>query len=121
MPQLVEQPSIIPPAGQHSKLIEEYSGRVATKTDHVSIARIVCPPGWTEVGQCPEFTETKVILKGMLQVEHRDGLMFVRAGQAVICHPGEWVKYSAGQTEGAEYVTVCVPAFSPTTVHRDEA
>ena len=119
MPQLVEQPSIIPPAGQNPKLIEEYSGRVATKTDAVSIARIVCPPGWTEVGQCPEFTETKVILKGMLQVEHKKGLMLVRAGQAVICYPGEWVRYSACKTEGAEYVTVCVPAFSPATVHRD--
>jgi len=119
MPQLIEQPSVIPPPGKHPKLIEEYSGRVATQTNDVSIARIVCPPGWTEVGQCPEFTETKVVLKGMLQVEHRDGFMLVRAGQAVISHPGEWVKYSACQTDGAEYITVCTPAFSPTTVHRD--
>jgi len=119
MPQLVEKPSIIPPAGKNPKLIEEYTGRVATKTEDVSIARIACPPGWTEVGQCPEFTETKIILKGMLQVEHKDGLMLVRFGQAVICHPGEWVKYSACKIEGAEYVTVCVPAFSPETVHRD--
>jgi mannose-6-phosphate isomerase-like protein (cupin superfamily) len=120
LPQLIEQPCVIPPAGQNPKLIEEYSGRVATKTDAVSIARIVCPPGWMEVGQCPKFTETKVILKGMLQVEHTDGVMFVRAGQAVICNPGEWVKYSACRIEGAEYVTVCVPAFSPVTVHRDK-
>jgi len=119
MPQLIEHPSVIPPAEKHPKLIEEFSGRVATNTDEVSIARIVCPPGWTEVGQCPEFTETKVILKGMLQVEYKDGVVLVRAGQSVICHPGEWVKYSACKTEGAEYVTVCVPAFSPTTAHRD--
>lgn len=119
MPQLIETPSVIPPPGKNPKLIEEYSGRVATQTDQVSIARIVCPPGWSEVGQCPEFTETKVILKGMLQVDHKDGFMLVRAGQAVICHPGEWIRYSACKTDGAEYVTVCVPAFSPTTVHRD--
>jgi len=119
MPQLVEQPCVIPPAGEHPKLIEEYAGRVATNTEDVSVARIVCPPGWTEVGQCPEFTEIKVILKGMLQVEHKDGFMLVRAGQSVICHPREWVKYRACKNEGAEYVTVCVPAFSPRTVHRD--
>ncbi len=119
MPDLVEQPTVIPSPGKNPKLNEEYSGRVTTKTDAISIARIVCPPGWTEVGQCPEFTETKVILKGMLQVEHKNGFMLVRAGQAVICHPQEWVRYSACSTEGAEYVTVCIPAFSPTTVHRD--
>lgn len=119
MPDLIEQPSVIPPAGQNPKLIEEYSGRVATQTEAVSIARIVCPPGWTEVGQCPEFTETKVILKGMLHVEHKHGFMLVRAGQSVICHPGEWIRYSACPTEGAEYITVCLPAFSPSTVHRD--
>ena len=119
MPQFVEQPSVIPPPGKNPKLIEEYAGRVATKTNDVSIARIVCPPGWTEVGQCPEFTESKLILKGMLQVEHKDGFMLVRAGQAVICQPGEWVRYSACPKEGAEYVTVCVPAFSQATVHRD--
>jgi hypothetical protein len=111
MPQLIEQPSVIPPAGNNPKLIEEYSGRVTTKTDDVSIARIVCPPGWTEVGQSPEFTETKVILKGMLQVEHKNGFMLVRAGQAVICHPAEWVRYSACPTEGAEYVTYVSQPF----------
>ncbi len=120
MPQLVEQPSVIPPPGKNAKLIEEYAGRIATQTDSLSIARIVCPPGWTEAGQHPDFTETKVILKGMLQVEHEKGVMFVRAGQAVISHAGEWVKYSACPTEGAEYVTVCVPAYSPSIVHRDE-
>ncbi len=120
MPQLIEQPSVIPPAGNNPKFIEEYSGRVASQSDAMSVARIVCPPGWTEVGQCPEFTETKVILKGMLQVEHNGGLILVRAGQAIICHPGEWVRYSSCKTEGAEYMTVCVPAFSPSTVHRDQ-
>ncbi len=80
MPELIEHPSVIPPPGGNPKLIEGYSGRVATNTDEVSIARIVCPPGWTEVGQCPEFTETKVILKGMLQVEYKGGFMLIRAG-----------------------------------------
>lgn len=119
MPQLIQQPSVIPPAGTNPKLIEEYAGRVATKNDTVSIARIVCPPGWSEVGQRPEFTETKVLLKGMLRVEHEHGVLDVRAGQAVMSQPGEWVRYSAPEAEGAEYVTVCVPAFSPAIVHRD--
>ena len=117
MPTLTTQPSIIPPAGTKPKLIEEYAGRVATQNDTVSIARIVCPSGWAENGQQPEFEETKVVLKGMIQVEYQHGVLKVQAGQAVTCHPGEWVRYST--PEGAEYLAVCVPAFSPQTVHRD--
>ena len=94
-------------------------GRVATESEGMSVARIVCPAGWHEVGQQPEFTETKLILKGMVRVEHEHGVLEVRAGQSVICNPGEWVRYSSPEPDGAEYVTVCVPAFSPNTVHRD--
>ncbi len=119
MPVLIEDPCIIPPPGQNPKLIEEYAGRVATNTQDMSIARIVCPARWSEVGQQPEFTETKVVLKGMLKVEHQNGILEVREGQAVICKAGEWVRYSAPEADGAEYVTVCLPAFSPTTVQRD--
>ena len=117
MPTLLTQPSIISPTGTKPKLIEEYAGRVATKNEAVSIARIVCPPGWAENGQQPEFAETKVVLKGNIQVEHKDGILVVETGQAVTSHPGEWVRYST--PEGAEYLAVCVPAFSPQTVHRD--
>ncbi len=117
MPTLLTQPSIIPPAGTKPKLIEEYAGRVATNNEAVSIARIVCPPGWAENGQQPEFAETKVVLKGNIQVEHKDGVLVVESGQAVTSHPGEWVRYST--PEGAEYLAVCVPAFSLQTVHRD--
>jgi hypothetical protein len=117
MPTLITQPSIIPPAGTKPKLIEEYVGRVSTQDDRVSIARIVCPPGWEETGQQPEFTETKVALKGKIRVEHKKGLLEVCAGQAVTCHPGEWVRYST--PEGAEYLAVCVLAYSLHTVHRD--
>jgi len=119
MPTLITQPSIIPPVGIKPKLIEEYAGRVATKNETVSIARIVCSPGWSENGQQPEFTETKVVLKGMIQVEHKHGVLDVQAGQAVTSYPGEWVRYSTPGEEGAEYIAVCVPAFSPATVHRD--
>ena len=119
MPTLTMQPSIVPPVGTKPKLIEEYAGRVATGTEAVSIARIVCPPGWAENGQQPEFTETKVVLKGMIQVEHNQGVLEVHAGQAVTCHPGEWVRYSTPGPDGAEYIAVYLPAFSPATVHRD--
>lgn len=121
MPHLIEQPKIIPPPGPNPKLIEEYAGRVATHNETVSVARIVCPPGWTDLGQCPEFMETKLVLKGQLNVEHRKGVIEVHAGQAIICEPGEWVRSSAPAPDGAEYVAVCVPAFSKDTVHRDSA
>lgn len=120
MPKLIEQPMVIMPAGNKPKRIEEYSGRVATGTDNVSVARMVSPQGWIEPGQRPEFTETTVVLKGMLKVEHDGGVIEVRAGQAIICRPGEWVRYSTPEADGAEYVAVCMPAFSPDTVHRDK-
>ena len=119
MPKLIEKPIVIMPAGNKPKRIEEYAGKVATNDDTISVARMVSPSGWTEPGQCPDFTETSVVLKGMLRVEHKGGVIEVRAGQSLICQPGEWIRYSTPEEEGAEYVAVCVPAFSPDTVHRD--
>ena len=92
---------------------------MATQSEAVSVARIVCPSGWTEVGQRPDFTETKVVLQGMLKVEYKDGKLEIRSGQAVISYPGEWIRYSAPEADGAEYIAICMPAFSPQIVHRD--
>jgi mannose-6-phosphate isomerase-like protein (cupin superfamily) len=119
MPRLIEQPTVIEAAGNKPKRIEEYAGRVNTGHERASIAHMVSPAGWEEPGQRPEFEEITVVLKGLLRVEHDGGVLDVRAGQAVITDPGEWVRYSTPQAEGAEYVAVCVPAFSPDTVHRD--
>ena len=120
MPQLIPAPSIIEAAGTKPKRIEEYAGRVNTRHESVSVARMVSPSGWEEPGQRPEFEEVTVVLKGMLRVEYEGGLLEVGAGQGVICRPGEWVRYSTPGPEGAEYIAVCLPAFSPSTVHRDE-
>jgi mannose-6-phosphate isomerase-like protein (cupin superfamily) len=106
-------------AGNKPKLIDEYVGRVNSATSDASVARMRSPGGWEEPGQTPEFDEFTVVLRGMLRVEHRGGALDVRAGQAVIAHHGEWVRYSTPEPEGAEYIAVCVPAFSPGTVHRD--
>jgi mannose-6-phosphate isomerase-like protein (cupin superfamily) len=103
------------------KRIEEFVGRVATKSANVSVARMTSPSGWREPGQSPEFEEITVVLRGMVRVEHNGGTLDVRAGQAVVTRPGEWVRYSTPEAEGAEYIAVCLPAFSPQTVHRDEA
>jgi mannose-6-phosphate isomerase-like protein (cupin superfamily) len=119
-PTLVSNPTRITAAGNKPKLIDEYIGRVNSNTANVSVAHMRSPGGWTEPGQAPEFEEFTVVLRGTLQVKHRDGEMNVRAGQAVITHPGEWVQYSTPEADGAEYIAVCVPAFSPQTVHRDE-
>lgn len=119
MPTLIPRSTAIDAAGTQPKLIHEYVGRVNTGTSLVSIARMVSPPGWVEPGQTPEFDEYSVVLDGALRVTHRGGFVDVEAGQAVIVHAGEWVQYSAPQ--GAEYVSVCLPAFSPDTVHRDPA
>ena len=116
MPTLITQPSIIPPAGTKPKLIEVYAGRIATQDATVSIARIVCPSGWAENGQQHELTEARVRLKVMSQVEHKHDVLEIQASQAVTFHPGEWVRYNT--PKGAEYLAVCVPAFSPQTVHR---
>ncbi len=120
MPTLIAQPTRVEAAGNKPKLIDEYIGRVNSKTADLSIARMRSPGGWEEPGQRPEFDEFTVVVKGVLRVEHEDGAMEVRAGQAVIAHKGEWVRYSTPSEEGAEYFAVCLPAFAPTTVHRDE-
>ena len=120
MPKLIEAPSIIVAAGNKPKRIEEYAGRVNSGHSAVSVARMTSPAGWEEPGQRPDFEEVTVVLRGMLRVESEGGAIDVRAGQAVVTRPGEWVRYSTPEAEGAEYVAVCVPAFSPDTVHRDE-
>lgn len=119
MPSLIAQPTIIEAAGNKPKKIEEYTGRVNSGHSQVSVARMVSPAGWQEPGQRPEFEEITVVLKGLLRVEHEGGVLDVRAGQAVVAHPGEWVRYSSPEPGGAEYVAVCLPAFSLETVHRD--
>ncbi len=120
MPELIETPSVIESVGTKPKRIEEYAWRVNTGHSGVSVARMVSPEGWLEPGQTPEFEEITVVLKGMLRVEHAAGALEVRAGQAVVAHPGEWIRYSSPDAGGAEYVAICLPAFSPDTVHRDE-
>src|SRR5687767_15107774 len=119
MPRLIERPTVIAAAGNKPKTIQEFAGRVNSGHERMSVARMVSPSGWQEPGQTPEFEEVTVVLRGMLRVEHKDGVLDVRAGQAVVTSPGEWVRYSSPEAEGAEYIAVCVPAFSPATVHRD--
>ena len=119
MPTLIESPTTVEASGNKPKKIEEYAGRVNTGTENVSVARMTSPAGWREPGQRPSFEEITVVLKGMVRVEHESGVLDVRAGQAVVTYPGEWVRYST--PDGAEYIAVCLPAFSPETVHRDPA
>jgi len=120
VPKLIDDPTIIEAAGTKPKLIEEFIGRVNSATKDISIARMRSPAGWTEPGQTPEFDEYTVVLRGMLRVTTRNETIDVLAGQAVVTQRGEWVQYSTPEPEGAEYIAVCVPAFSPETVHRDE-
>ncbi len=120
MPKLISQPTQIEAVGNKPKIIREFVGRVNSGTAEVSIAHMISPGGWVEPGQSPEFHEYTLVLKGLLRVEHREGVLDVRGGQAVVCAPGEWVRYSSPEAEGAEYVAVCMPAFSPERVHRDE-
>jgi mannose-6-phosphate isomerase-like protein (cupin superfamily) len=120
MPTYIPNSTRIEAAGNKPKLIDEFVGHVNSKTDAVSVAQMRSPEGWLEPGQTPEFDEFTVVLKGMLRVEHKGGKIDVRAGQAVIAHKGEWIRYSTPEAGGAEYIAVCLPAFSPTTVHRDE-
>lgn len=120
MPTLIAHPTRIQSAGNKPKLIDEYVGRVNTKTSAASIAHMRSPGGWLEPGQTPAFDEFTIVLKGMLRVEHKGGALDVRAGQAVIAHAGEWVRYSTPEADGAEYIAVCLPAFSMETVHRDQ-
>ena len=119
MPILLEQPTRITAAGNKPKLIDEYIGRVNSSTTALSVAHMRSPAGWVEPGQTPEFDEFTVVLKGMLRVTHRGGSLDVNAGQAVIAHHGEWIQYSTPLEAGAEYIAVCLPAFSMDTVHRD--
>lgn len=120
MPTFIEKPTQIVAAGNKPKLIEEFVGRVNSGTEGVSIARMKSPSGWVEPGQTPEFDEYTLVLAGCLTVESVVGTAEIRAGQAIITHAGEWVRYSSPSPEGAEYIAVCLPAFSPGTVHRDE-
>jgi mannose-6-phosphate isomerase-like protein (cupin superfamily) len=119
MPKLIENPTRVPAAGTKPKEIAEHVGRVNTGTTNASVARMKSPPGWVEPAQTPEFDEYTLVLAGTLHVEGKDGAFDVRAGQAVIARAGEWVRYSTPGPEGADYVAVCVPAFSPATVHRE--
>ena len=120
MPKLIAKPTVIDCVGTKPKQIQEFAGRVNSGHSAVSVARMISPNGWEEPGQRPEFEEITVVLKGSLRVEYEGGTLDVPAGQAVVTSPGEWVRYSTPGPEGAEYVAVCLPAFSPTTVHRDE-
>jgi ethanolamine utilization protein EutQ len=120
MPTLIPQPTRIQAAGNKPKIIDEYVGRVNSKTSSVSVAHMRSPQGWLEPGQTPEFDEFTIVLKGTLRVEHKGGTLDVHAGQAIVAHAGEWVRYSTPEDGGAEYVAVCLPAFSMETVHRDE-
>jgi quercetin dioxygenase-like cupin family protein len=118
MPRLIAAPTIVQAAGQPPKRIEEFVGQANTGHNQLSVARMVSPTGWQEPGQRPQFLEVTVVLKGSVRVEHEGGVLEVQAGQAVVAQPGEWVRYSTPEV-GAEYIAVCLPAFSPDTVHRD--
>jgi len=119
MPRLIERPTVIQAAGNKPKQIEEFAGRVNSGHAGISVARMVSPEGWVEPGQRPEFEEITLVLRGVLRVEHERGALDVHAGQAIVTHPGEWVRYSSPEPGGAEYVAVCTPAFTPQAVHRD--
>jgi len=116
----LQSPTIINAAGNKPKRIEEYVGRVNSKTSMVSVARMISPAGWIEPGQTPEFDEYTVVLRGMLRVETKDKVIDVHQGEAIIVQGKEWVRYSTPNSEGAEYLAGCVPAFAPDTVHRDQ-
>jgi len=120
MPRLIERPTVIPCVGTKPKQIQEFAGRVNSGHENVSMAWMVSPEGWEEPGQRPEFEEITLVISGALKVEHDGGALTVRAGQAVVAEPNEWVRYSSPEPGGAEYIAVCLPAFSPDTVHRDD-
>ena len=119
MPRFIEHPAIISAAGNKTKRIEEYAGRVSSGQNGVSVARMISPAGWAEPGQRPEFEEITLVLRGRVRVEYEGGEHEVAAGQAIVASPGEWVRYSTPDPDGAEYIAVCVPAFSPAIVRRD--
>jgi mannose-6-phosphate isomerase-like protein (cupin superfamily) len=120
MPTLIQQPTRIAAAGNKPKLIDEFIGRVNSATEALSVAHMRSPGGWVEPGQTPEFDEYTVVLRGMIRVETKNGTFDVRPGQAIITHRGEWIRYSTPEPDGAEYIAICSPAFSPDTVNRDE-
>ncbi len=120
MPRKIDEPAVVEAVGNKPKLIEEFVGRVSSGTGAVSVARMRSPGGWVEPGQTPEFDEYTVVLRGTLRVAHVEGFTEVHAGQAIIAPGGEWVQYSTPGEEGAEYIAVCLPAFGPDLVHRDE-
>jgi quercetin dioxygenase-like cupin family protein len=120
MPRLIERPTVIQAAGNKPKRIEEFAGLVNSGHRAVSVARMISPSGWEEPGQRPEFEEITVVLRGRVHVEFEGGALDVHAGQAIVTAPGEWVRYSTPDADGAEYVAVCIPAFTPGTVHRDQ-
>ncbi|MCC6537654.1 MAG: cupin domain-containing protein [Bryobacterales bacterium] len=117
MPTLIPAPTVIPVPG--NKIIREYVGRVNTATERLSVAHMTSPPGWSEPGQTPEFDEYTIVLRGAMRVEHAGGVTDVEAGQAILTHAGEWIRYSTPGAEGADYIAICLPAFAPGTVHRD--
>ena len=119
MPTLIQSPTRVQAAGNLPKIIDEYIGRLNSREVRISVAHMRSPAGWEEPGQTPEFEEYTIVLRGRLHVRHKGGTLDVRAGQAIITHPGEWIQYSTPE-EGAEYIAICLPAFSPDTVHRDE-
>ena len=121
MPKLITRPAVVEAAGNKPKRIEEFVGRVNTGDEHISVALMRSPGGWEEPGQRPEFHEYTVVLRGLLRVEHEQGTIIVTAGQALVTSPGEWVRYSSPASGGAEYIAVCLPAFSPATVKRDSS
>jgi mannose-6-phosphate isomerase-like protein (cupin superfamily) len=120
MPELIAEPARVEAAGTKPKVIEEYVGRVNSGEERVSVARMTSPEGWEEPGQRPEFDEYTLVLEGALHVEHDGGVLEVRAGQAVLARAGEWIRYASPEPGGARYAAICLPAFSPDTVHRDE-
>jgi mannose-6-phosphate isomerase-like protein (cupin superfamily) len=120
MPTLIKSPTIIEAAGNKPKIIEEIIGRINSQSEQISIAKMKSPGGWEEPGQTPEFDEYTIVLKGLLRVDTKTSSIDVKAGQAIITHKGEWIKYSTPNPEGAEYIAICLPAFSPGTVHRDK-
>lgn len=120
MPTLIGSPTRIQATGNKPKIIDEYLGRVNSRQEGISVAHMRSPGGWIEPGQTPAFEEYTIVLKGMLRVEFEGGHLDVNAGQAVIAHPQEWVRYSTPGADGAEYIAICIPAFSPQTVNRDE-
>ncbi len=120
LPDYIKSSSVIKAAGNKPKIIDEFIGRVNSNSSDISIAKMKSPKGWVEPGQTPEFDEYTVVLKGLLRVKTRDTIFNVKAGEAIITRKGEWIQYSTPDPEGAEYIAVCLPAFSPDTVHRDE-